>query len=94
MATCIEVSGSKYPSEYNENVITPIEVTSSLIARKNENLNREALYWEHEGNRAVHGKWKLASKVLTINNPQRWDKIENLDQVSGSYLIWNLTELS
>ena len=25
------------------------------------------------------GKWKLVSKA-SINNPQRWDKIENLDQ--------------
>ena len=80
MATCIEVSGSKYPSEYNGNVITPIEGLSLVPAFKNENLNREALYWEHEGNRAVRmGKWKLVSKA-SINNPQRWDKIENLDQ--------------
>lgn len=80
MATCIDVSGSKYPSEYNGNVITPIEGLSLVPAFKNENLNREALYWEHEGNRAVRmGKWKLVSKA-SINNPQRWDKIENLDQ--------------
>ena len=80
MATCIEVSGSKYPSEYNGNVIIPIEGLSLVPAFKNENLNREALYWEHEGNRAVRmGKWKLVSKA-SINNPQRWDKIENLDQ--------------
>lgn len=80
MATCIEVSGSKYPSEYNGNVITPIEGLSLVPAFKNENLNREALYWEHEGNRAVRmGKWKLVSKA-SISNPQKWDKVENLDK--------------
>ena len=80
MATCIEVSGSKYPNEFNGNVITPIEGLSLVPAFKNKNLNREALYWEHEGNRAIRmGKWKLVSKAF-INNAQKWDKVEILDQ--------------
>ena len=30
---------------------------------KNEPVQREAIYWEHEGNRAIRlGKWKLVAK--------------------------------
>jgi arylsulfatase len=32
-------------------------------AFENQPLQREALYWEHEGNRAIRaGKWKLVAK--------------------------------
>ena len=42
-------------------------------------LQREAIYWEHEGNRAVRmGKWKLVSKV-SKRNSFIWDKKDELD---------------
>ena len=45
---------------------------------KHENLDREAIYWEHEGNRAVRmGKWKLVSKVSKKHSFD-WDKTDRL----------------
>jgi len=63
MATCVRVSGAKYPAEYKDNKIQPMEGRSLLPAFDDKPIQREALYWEHEGNRAVRvGKWKLVAK--------------------------------
>jgi arylsulfatase A-like enzyme len=60
MATCIDVSGAKYPSEYNGHSIHPIEGRSLVPAFANQPIQRDAIYWEHEGNAAVlQGDWKL-----------------------------------
>ena len=77
MATCIEVSGAKYPKTYKGNQITPLEGISLVPAFENKPLNRQAIYWEHEGNRAVRmGKWKLVSKA--DKNNMKWDQMEEL----------------
>ncbi|HET6879377.1 MAG TPA: arylsulfatase [Pirellulales bacterium] len=63
MATCVAVSGAKYPSKINGESIHPLEGVSLVPAFEGQPLGREALYWEHEGNRAVRvGKWKLVAK--------------------------------
>jgi arylsulfatase len=63
MATCIDVSGAAYPAEFNGETIKPMEGRSLVPVFENRPLNRERLYWEHEGNRAVRsGDWKLVSK--------------------------------
>jgi arylsulfatase A-like enzyme len=63
MATCLDVAGAEYPAEFNGNKITPAEGKSLLPAFENRPIDREALYWEHEGNRAVRiGNWKLVAK--------------------------------
>ncbi len=78
MATCLDVGGATYPSTYNGHKITPLEGKSLVPAFANKSLEREAIYWEHEGNRAVRmGKWKIVSKA----SKQRsflWDKVERL----------------
>lgn len=62
MPTCVELAKAKYPSEFKENKIRPMEGKSLVPAFANKNLDREAIYWEHEGNRAVRmGKWKLVA---------------------------------
>lgn len=62
MATSVDVSGAKYPEEYKGNKIKPMEGKSLVPALSNKPIEREALYWEHEGNRAVRaGKWKLVA---------------------------------
>jgi arylsulfatase len=62
MATCVDVSGAKYPTEANGQPITPLEGRSLVPAFANQPLDR-VLYWEHEGNRAVReGDWKLVAK--------------------------------
>ena len=68
MATCVDVAGAKYPSRYNGNKITPMEGKSLVPAFDNKPIQREALYWEHEANRAVRvGNWKLVARG--INGP-------------------------
>lgn len=64
MATCLEVSGAKYPSQYNNNKVTPYEGESLLPLMKEDQKQRtNPIFWEHEGNRAVRdGSWKLVSR--------------------------------
>jgi arylsulfatase len=58
LATCVELAGAKYPAD-----ATPFEGKSLLPAFAGKPLGREALFWEHEGNRAVRaGDWKLVAK--------------------------------
>ncbi|MEI6589412.1 MAG: arylsulfatase [Verrucomicrobiota bacterium] len=60
MPTCVEISGAHYPQSYKGNLILPMEGKSLMAAFKNEPFEREAIYWEHEGNAAVRvGDWKL-----------------------------------
>ncbi len=69
MATCVDVAQAKYPTEYKGYKITPMEGKSLLPAFDNKSIECEAIYWEHEGNRAVRrGKWKLVSR-----HPDRWE---------------------
>ena len=69
MATCVDVSGANYPAKYKGNEIIPMEGRSLVPAFDNKPIEREAIYWEHEGNRAVRvGKWKLVSR-----HPGGWE---------------------
>jgi arylsulfatase len=69
MATCVDVAGAEYPSEYKGNMITPMEGSSLVPAFYDKPIEREAIYWEHEGNRAVRrDKWKLVSR-----HPGGWE---------------------
>jgi arylsulfatase len=63
MATCVDVSGAKYPTEANGNTIQPFEGKSLMPAIQGGYIERDAIYWEHEGNRALRQKnWKLVAK--------------------------------
>jgi len=65
MATCVEVGDAQYPNSLKGNEILPKEGRSLVPAFKDQPIDRDALYWEHEGNRAVRqGKWKLVSKSV------------------------------
>lgn len=58
MATVVELTGAKYPA-----AATPLEGKSLVGAFANQPIEREGLFWEHEGNRAVRqGDWKLVAK--------------------------------
>ena len=77
MATCIDVAGANYPEVFKENTITPMEGTSLVPAFDNKKLEREYLYFEHEGNRAIRkGKWKLVSEAWFW--PHMHDRIDEL----------------
>jgi arylsulfatase A-like enzyme len=57
-ATCVELAGAAYPAD-----ATPLEGRSLSPAFAGGPIQREALFWEHEGNRAVRvGDWKLVAK--------------------------------
>ena len=63
MTTCVDVAKAKYPSECSGEPIVPMEGKGLLGAFDNKPIQREAIYWEHEGNRAVRqGKWKLVAR--------------------------------
>ena len=63
MATCVDVSGAQYPTQYQGREIQPMEGVSLAPAFEDKALQREAIYWEHEGSRAVRvGDWKLVAK--------------------------------
>jgi arylsulfatase len=62
MATCVDLAGVEYPQTRQGKSIVPLEGRSLVPAFNGEPIEREALYWEHEGNRAVRmGKWKLVA---------------------------------
>ncbi len=63
MATCLDVAGAGYPRDYKGEEITPLEGKSLLpVFEGRGRPGHKALFWEHEGNRAVRqGKWKLVA---------------------------------
>lgn len=63
MATCVDVAKATYPKTFKGKEIYPMEGRSLRPAFRSETIERDALYWEHEGNRAIRqGKWKLVAK--------------------------------
>ncbi len=88
MATCMDLSGLEYPASYNGNTIHPMEGESIVPLIEGRDLERRAIYWEHEGNRAVRmGKWKLISKA-SKKNSYIWDKTDELELVN-----WELFDM-
>lgn len=85
MATCLSITGVKYPSYYNGNTIQPLEGKSLLPAFSNKAIDRAFIFWEHEGNRAIRsGSWKLVStltvlKKFTAVDENKWE-LYNMDK--------------
>jgi arylsulfatase len=70
MATCCDLAGATYPKTREGNAVTPLEGRSlrALLEGQTKAIH-DALFWEHEGNRAVRqDKWKLVSK-----HPGGWE---------------------
>ncbi|MGH7225170.1 MAG: arylsulfatase, partial [Gemmataceae bacterium] len=60
MATLVDVTGATYPAQVEGRPIPPMEGKSLVPAFADKPIERDALYWEHEGNAAVRvGDWKL-----------------------------------
>lgn len=64
MATAVDLANAEYPKTFHgENPIKPMEGKSLAPTFDGKPINREALYWEHEGNRAIRvGDFKLVAK--------------------------------
>jgi len=89
MATCMDIADADYPEEYLGNQITPMEGLSLTPVFKNQPLDREAIYWEHEMNRAIRkGQWKLVSKGNM--EKQRWGEWELYDMETDRTEMFNL----
>jgi arylsulfatase A-like enzyme len=60
MAPCVDVAGAKSPAEFQGRQILPMEGRSLVPAFVDKAIERDALFWEHEGNAAIRvGDWKL-----------------------------------
>lgn len=60
MATLVDVAGATYPLKIEGRSVLPMEGKSLVPAFVNRPIERDALYWEHEGNAAIRvGDWKL-----------------------------------
>ncbi len=58
MATAVDVARAPYPTDK-----APMAGRSLVPAIENQPVERDYIFWEHEGNRAVRqGQWKLVSK--------------------------------
>ena len=63
MATVADFGGATYPKEFKGKTIQPMEGRSLRPAFANQPIEREAIYWEHEGNAAVRvNDWKLVRR--------------------------------
>ena len=76
MATCVSVSGSTYPEQYNGINIKPIEGYDLMpLILHGEKTRREVMCWEHEKNKAVRlGNWKL----VLMKKKGKWE-LYNVD---------------
>jgi arylsulfatase A-like enzyme len=64
MATCIDLAGARYPREFNGHPLYALEGTSLWPTFTGNPLPDRAIYWEHEGNRAMRqGDYKLVAKA-------------------------------
>ncbi len=71
MATCVDVADASYPTTVGGVEITPMQGRSLVGAMVDDApIEREALYWEHEGNRAV----RVGDLKLVARGPKgRWE---------------------
>ena len=64
MATFVDLASAHYPEQRDGRPIVPLEGKSLRpIFETGERAGHQAIFWEHQGNRAVRqGRWKLVSK--------------------------------
>ena len=76
MATCVDIADVEYPEQFPGNSIIPLEGKSLVGAFCGSPIERDAIYWEHEGHRAVReGPWKLVAKgkMKDREMPVQWE---------------------
>jgi arylsulfatase A-like enzyme len=96
MATCVALAGSPYPQD-----ATPLAGRSLVPVFANKPLQREAIYWEHEGNRAVRvddwklvarhgGPWELydLAKDRTEAKDLAAEHPDKVNELSAKYVAW------
>jgi arylsulfatase len=103
LPTCLRLAGAAYPKERGEVRPLPTEGLSLLPALQGQPMPPRALFFEHEGNRAViEGDWKLVSAAFRGNAWELYnladDRVETRDlaatnadrasQMSARYAKW------
>ncbi len=75
MPTCLELAGAQYPHTFNDKEIFPCAGKSLVPTFNGKDAQREALFFEHEANRAIRcGKWKLVSTgTKKLPYTQKWE---------------------
>ncbi len=74
MATCVDVADAHYPDLYKGHPITPAEGKSLFPVFLGNSLDREMIFFEHEGNRALRmGNWKLVAKGRAGQDDVNWE---------------------
>jgi arylsulfatase A-like enzyme len=84
MPTVVELTESKYPTQFNSFIVQPMEGKSMLpLLTENSWSGHEYLFWEHEGSCAVRSKtWKLVKEpkkeweLYNMNNDR--SELQNL----------------
>jgi len=63
MPTCLELAGARYPAEYQDHVLTPLDGQSlAPLLAGGTRKGHDTLFFEHMGGRAVRtGDWKLVA---------------------------------
>jgi arylsulfatase A-like enzyme len=100
MATVLDAAGGAYPSTFQGRAIHPLEGKSLLPTFQGRPRElHEAIYWEHEGNRAIkQGDWKLVSRYpdswslfnLAEDRTELRDRsLEEQSRVRDMAALWN-----
>lgn len=91
MATCSDLAGADYPTEYAGNAILPMEGVSLKPNFSGATTGRGMTFWEHEANIAVRdGKWKLVVKNQEGRPFSLADKLELYDMEQDPTELHNL----
>ncbi|MEZ6065202.1 MAG: arylsulfatase [Planctomycetaceae bacterium] len=62
LPTCADLAGIDVGTPAGDSRMLPVEGRSLLPALRGESIECDAIYWEHEGNRAIRaGDWKLVA---------------------------------
>jgi arylsulfatase len=63
LPTCMELAGARYPDKYNGNKTEGLQGLSLVPTFKDRPLDRDTIYFEMNGNRAIRTeKWKAVAK--------------------------------
>lgn len=78
MATILEVTGAPFPKQFNGRPTIPPQGRSLLPAFADQPIQREGLFWEHEGNMAVQiGDWKAVNSLAGGGHWELYDLKED-----------------
>jgi arylsulfatase len=96
MATCLDIAGAQYPSNYQDETVQPLEGKSLLpIFQGKRRRGHDFLYWQFGSSYAVRkGKWKL---VHAHPNPRAgidyFNDTDELKQEDQKQRQWELYDM-